>query len=402
VSRLDRPCILGPGLLGVLLSLGCVGSPPPPPAGGEDSTHGTGSSGSLATADIGDPDTTTGPQGASEETTDPPTCSESHFVRTVVPARVVLVLDKSGSMVNIRWDHDDDPTTDEVTHWSSLHAAMDLVTTSFNGSIDFGLLLYPSLEATSAYDETACPVAESPEVPVAPGNAMAVMDVLPPADAPLMSIRGGTPSATALAIAVQHLDDPATRVPRSILFVTDGAANCRADATTAAELFEGYDESVHTVVADAWQAHGIATDVVGIAIPDEVSPAVADGLPNGINLHERLDLLAEQGGRPRDDGGPRYHATHDQLQLEAALTEILSQQLDCTMTLDPPPERPNLVQLEIDGQLLARIDDCATEDGWMYTSLDGSYDSIELCGAACALLAAQGALEATYGCPPPD
>jgi hypothetical protein len=379
---------------------GCGGS------GGSDDEPATDGIVSASNATMngteGVEETTMAPtMGSSEETMGPPVCGESQFVLEVVPTRVMLVLDKSGSMVSNTWDHDADATTEEVTRWSSLYTTVELVTTAFNGAIEFGALLYPSLEATSTYDEFACLVSDAPEVLPAPENAMAVMDALPGPDE-TESIQGGTPSATAVGVALVNLLSVQEQVPRAILFITDGEANCRADATVVTELFEDYDESLHTVVEDAWLMEEIPTYVVGIAIRDEILPDDVDGAPDGINPNDQLDLLAEQGGRPREGGETLYYATDNQVELEAALAEIVGQQFDCSVGLEPEPEFPQFVEIEIGGEPVERIDDCATEDGWLYTNPDGPYDSIELCGAACDLLAAEGTLDAIYACPPPE
>jgi hypothetical protein len=372
--------------------------------GGGGRSDETGETDGIATTNLTVPDdadgsTTMATVGSSE--TGPPQCGESQFVLEVVPTRVMLVLDKSGSMVSNTWDHDADPMTAEVTRWASLHTTVELVTTAFDGSIEFGALLYPSLAATSTYDENACLVSDMPEVPAAPMNAMAIMDALPPADA-VDEIQGGTPSATAVSVALESLLAVQEQIPLAILFITDGEANCRADAMSVTELFEDYDQALHTVVEDAWLMQEIPTYVVGIAIRDEILPDAVDGTPDGINPHEQLDMLAEQGGHPLVGGDAQYYATDNQMELEAALAEIVGQQFDCTVGLDPPPEFPAFVEIEIDGEPVEHVEDCATEDGWVYTNPDGPYDSIDLCGAACDLLAATGTLDAIYGCPPPQ
>lgn len=389
-----------------MLAIGTVGACTDT-ARGDDSDTG---SGGIAT--LGDDTTTTGQSASAtldssgtvamaSSDTGPPVCGQSEFMLQVVPTRVMLVLDKSGSMVANTWDHDGDAMTEEVTRWSSLHSTVELVTASFDGAIEFGALLYPSLAATSTYNDFACLVSDTPEVPPAAMNAMAIMDALPPADA-IDEIQGGTPSATAVTVALEELTSVQEDIPLAILFITDGEANCRADAATLTELFESYDESLHTVVGDAWTTLEIPTYVVGIAIRDEVLPVEVDGTPDGINPHEQLNLLAEQGGRPREGSDALYYATNDQMELETALAEIVGQQFDCTVGLDPEPEHPQFVEIEIGGMDVAHVDDCATEDGWVFTNPDGPYDSIELCGAACDLLAAEGTLQAIYACPPPE
>jgi hypothetical protein len=333
-------------------------------------------------------------------TTGEHSCGESQFQLDAVPTKVILVLDKSGSMVSNTWDHDNDSESAEVTRWWSLHATVDVITTNFDGGLEFGALLYPSLEATSTYDANACLVAEEPEVAVGPVNAQSVTAGIPGPDE-MDAIKGGTPSSTAVEVALEHLRTFDASQRRAILFITDGEANCSADAAGVTELFEAYDTSLHTVVDTAWQVDGIPTYVVGIAIRNEVLPAEIDGAPDGINPHEKLDELAQQGGRPRDAEDAKYYATDNQLELEAALAEIVVQEFNCRVPLDPPPEHPTFVELEIGGELTPRVEDCATEDGWVFVNPDGPYDVIELCGGACDRLAADGSLEAFYRCPPP-
>ncbi|MCH9680549.1 MAG: VWA domain-containing protein, partial [Deltaproteobacteria bacterium] len=302
-------------------------------SGGGTETEG------IVTISATHPTTTAEPElDSSGATTDSglPTCGESEFVLQAASSRVMLVLDKSGSMVTNTWDHDDDPATEEISRWASLHATVDLVTTNFNGSLEFGSLLYPSLDATSSYDESACVVADSPEVAVATANAGAVMGALPAAGA-VEEIQGGTPSAAAMNVALEHLQGLGGATPGAILFITDGEANCRADAASVTELFEDYDQALHTTVHDAWKGDGIPTYVVGIAIRDEVLPSAVDGAPDGINPHEQLEQLAQDGGRPLQGGGTSYYATDNQLELEAALSQIVGDQFDCVVGLESPP-----------------------------------------------------------------
>ena len=53
----------------------------------------------------------------------------------------MLALDKSGSMVANPaglWDHDADPNTPKITRWNSLYQVVQLITTDYNNSINFG------------------------------------------------------------------------------------------------------------------------------------------------------------------------------------------------------------------------------------------------------------------------
>jgi hypothetical protein len=362
----------------------------------------TGTEGETRTNGGSDPTTATNGTGDGSGD-DEINCGEVEVQLDAAPGRVMLVLDKSGSMVhtNNLWDHDDDPETDDVTRWFSLHAVVDEITSSFDNTIDFGMLLYPSLAATSEYDATACLVDDQPEVPIGPSNAQAIMGVLPGANAD-GEIRGGTPSRVAVEVALEHLRTFDTAIPRAILYVTDGEANCSPDAGSSPELFEQYDDVVHDIVEDAWLIDEIPTYVVGIAIRDEVLPNTPNGTPNNINPHEKLNELAEQGGVPRD-GAVKYYRTDNEIELLAALEEIAAEQVSCVIPLDPPPTHPAFVTVEIEGELIPKVDDCATEDGWVFhePDEDGVFHTIELCGTACDQLVTVGLIDATYGCPPP-
>ena len=346
-----------------------------------------------------EPAITVGSDGSEESGPPDSSCGEAEFQLTATPVRMMLVLDKSGSMVSNTWDHDLDPDTAEITRWASLHATVDVVAAGFDGAIEFGALLYPSAGATSDYDENACFLEGQPDVSVAPNNAQAVLDSIPPADA-TDAIKGGTPSATAVELALEELRSLGDAFPRALLFVTDGEANCTAGADDVVQLFEVYDETLHDVVDAAWIDEAIPTYVVGIAIRDEVIPDAIDGTPDGINPHEMLELLADQGGRPRDGGGARYYDTNSQIDLEDALNEIVGSEFSCAIELDPQPEHPAFVEIMIGDTVLERIDDCASEDGWTFVNPDGPYDAVQLCGAACTDLAAVGTVQAFYGCPP--
>jgi hypothetical protein len=375
---------------------------------GSDTDDGILSAGTSDTDGDADSRTTSGPSsqsagGTADESSgdDGFNCGEVEVQLDAAPGRVMLVLDKSGSMVAFTWNHDDDETTDEVTRWYSLHAVVDDITSNFDNTIDFGMLLYPSKNAVAAYTEAACVVNDQPEVPVGPSNAQAIMDVLPAADAD-DEIRGGTPSRRAVEVALDHLRTFDSAIPRAILYVTDGEANCSPDAEDPEELFEEYDDALHDIVEDAWLDEGIPTYVVGIAIRNEILPVQQNGAPNDINPHEKLNELAEQGGVPRD-GAVRYYQTDNEIELQEALEGIAAEQISCVVELDPPPEHPGYVEIEIEGDDIPQVEDCATEDGWVFHEPDdeGVYTHIELCGAACDQLVGAGTIDATYGCPPP-
>jgi hypothetical protein len=74
--------------------------------------------------------------------------------------------------------------------------------------------------------------------------------------------------------------------------------------------------------------------------------------------------------------------------------------MSCIVVLDPLPPFPEDIKVFIGGVEIDEITDCATEDGWMYVPPNPPYDTIELCGTACADLKATGEVYIEYYCEP--
>lgn len=394
------------------------------PAGGLTDLSISGGTDSTGTTD--NPTTTTptttsqvsnseASSGASSTTFDPNDCGEATVDIPIVTPNVMLVLDKSGSMVampNGYWDHDGDDAnndgiadsdpnmmeaaTPKITRWQSLHGVVTDIVTTFDNSMNLGMVLFPSKTAISDYSAAACPVNMVPEVKVGPKNGQAVLNAIPVASD--TSLKGGTPAAKGIEAALAELDTLDNGNPEFIILVTDGAANCSKDAPDNTTLFEVYDENLPTVVGEAFTTKQIPTYVVGIAISDVTSPAAKDGNPDNTNAFQRLNELAELGGKPRD-GMTKFYDTQNQLELQAALEEISMQILPCVIDLDPVPVYPDYVEVSVNGMAYGnmQVTDCENESGWKFTN--DMKNQIQLCGAACSGFQMSGALDAQYRCP---
>ncbi|MCY1061093.1 VWA domain-containing protein [Nannocystis sp. SCPEA4] len=382
----------------------------------------------TSTSSATEPSTTetvpTGTQGQTTDsatastTFDPNDCGEAVIDIPIVTPNVMLVLDKSGSMVTPDkgyWDHDGDdanndmikdddpnmmePATPRITRWKSLYSVVDFITTTFENSMNLGAVLFPSKMAASAYNATACPVNMTPEVEIAPMNGQAILNAIPGADETDMTIKGGTPATKGVKAALGELGTIQDGQPQFIILVTDGAANCAEDAANNAELFEQYDDNLAAVVGDAFTNLNIPTYVVGIAIKDETSAMTNDGNPDNTNTFQKLNELADTGGRPRA-GDTKFYDTQNQVELQMALEEISMQILSCTISLDPVPKYPDYVEVSVNGMAYGntQVANCdGSEDGWMFTSPD--MNEIILCGKACADFQMSGVLDAQYRCP---
>ena len=373
-------------------------------------TAGTTSDGS-ATGTASEP---TGAPTSGNTTIDVGNCGEAVVDIPIVTPSVMLVLDKSGSMVADPggfWDHDQDPMTPTITRWNSLYSVVDLIVNNFNNSMNLGAVLFPAKTATSSYSEAACVVGGAPDVPIAGMNAAKILGAIPGALTDATVMKGGTPATKGLKVAITELEGAPAEQPKFMIFVTDGAANCQEDAPDTTTLFEMYDDNVATTVAAA-AAMGIKTYVVGIDISQVVSGAAKDGNPDNTNTYEKLNLVAEAGGVPRP-GDEKFFNTTNQDELQSALQMISMQILSCVIELDPTPFYPDNVEVNgfREGQPVADpklpkvpITDCASEDGWMYLPKIDPNDPdelmrIELCGQVCTDFQMSGKVDIQYRCP---
>jgi len=336
-------------------------------------------------------------------TFDPNDCGEAVVDIPIVTPSVMLVLDKSGSMVADPggfWDHDQDPATPAITRWNSLYSVVDLIVNNFNGSMNLGAVLFPSKTATSSYSEAACVVSANAEVPIAGMNAAKILGAIPGPLTDAATMKGGTPATKGLKVAIKELEAAPSDQPKFMIFVTDGAANCQENAPDTTTLFEMYDEQVAATVAAA-AAMGIKTYVVGIDISQEVSGSAKDGNPDNTNTYEKLNEVAIAGAVPRP-GDEKFYNTTNQDELQDALNMISMQILSCVIELNPTPVYPKNVEVTPYGDV--QVKDCATEDGWMYLPKMNPDDPdeplrVELCGAACTNFQMSGKLDIQYRCP---
>ncbi|MCA9686263.1 MAG: VWA domain-containing protein [Myxococcales bacterium] len=323
--------------------------------------------------------------GTDEEET-PPTCSSTTAVAENVPPNVVLVVDKSRSMVLNSWDDDGAPQTPDVTRWHSLHQTVASIAEQYQDGMALGLTLFPSVDATSAYD-LACLVESTPEVPVALGNADALLAAIPGADD--LDLYGATPAAAGIAGAREHLLAVDDGRPSALILITDGAANCGAEAEGLAR-FDDYDEELPLLVADTWDKDGIPTYVIGIDIDDSSEHPFT-------NPRQKLDELAKLGGVPREGGEVGFYDAADAQSLMSALDEIAAS-VACGVQLGQAPAGPDELVITIDGQMIPHLDSCDEGFGWVYAN--ANLTSIELCNDACDMLHDSGEIQAEFTCPP--
>lgn len=332
--------------------------------------------------------------GTTDDTTMSTPCDEINVTLMPVIPNVMLVTDKSGSMLTL-WDHDANANTPTVTRWYSLWAVVDQVLTAFEQKFNFGLNLFPSTMAQQAYNSTACPVNANVEVPVAAMNKGPIQAALPAQNN--MTIKGGTPAAAGLTAAINHLKTLDPLIPRIIMFITDGASNCSSNAMSPNELFEVYDANVPTIVGNAFTMDSIPTYVIGIATQNAVTPNQQDGNPNGINPYDKLNELATLGGTAKP-GPEKFYNADNQIELADALNAIVADAFSCTIELPSEPAFPDKTVVKVGGMTLGKVMDCTMENGWKYKDPAPPYEAIEICGTACDQLKMSGSANVQFFC----
>ena len=338
---------------------------------GEASVGGTTSSGSSGSS-TGELISSSGPDessGGVSSTGEPTPCQVEKTKIVPTPTDVLLVLDKSGSMSMQKWDHDDNPQTATVTRWYSLHGVVKSIVTKFNKTVNFGVKLYPKIDAGSYENVGACIVNPGVEVEIAPMNAAGVLAGIPAADFPVL---GGTPMESGLKAAYTYLQALDPDKQRFALMVADGEIS----KTCAGEV---YKEALG-LVKTAYDM-GIPTYVVGIDVDPMVS---AD-----------LQSLATAGGKLNPNNPQGFYETTSQIELQDALQQIVDDTLSCVIDVTPEPSEPELFEVWIKQAQVPAAVNCAKDSGWVWTK---PYMQIELCGQACLDLKKSGEVEARYFC----
>jgi hypothetical protein len=299
--------------------------------------------------------------------------------------------------------------TPNVTRWNTLHAVVTAVMDQFGPAMNAGIKRFPSETACDpnpCYNATACTVTGAPEVGIGLDNGAAIIAAIPGANDNGSSVEGGTPSTSGINVAVEHLQAQDPDIPRYILFITDGAANC-TPGFDFPELVESYDETLEPTVADALADDNITTFVVGVDIVDMLFGVGPDGSPEA-NPFERLNDVALAGGAPKNMGmdAEKFFNSTNQDELLTALSGIIDEITECIIDLSIPPLMPPepiqipYVSFTADGMEVPYVTDCANEDGWTWIE-EGLI--VTFCGSYCDDFKQGGVVfDGTYGCPPPD
>lgn len=293
-------------------------------------------------------------------------CEGENFNADNVPPNVLIVLDRSGSMVS-----NTVPGTGGQTRWAVAREAVSSLVETYGDGIRFGLALFPGTAQTCSQGGQNCGPGNV-FIDPAEGTAAEIQDFINSDDTTTCSY--GTPIRAMMESLADYegLEDPDRA--NYIVFVADGISQCSGgnqpgDPGPAVSALFDKSPSVRTF------AIGFSGDVGS----------------------EELDDIAERGGTARTDGPPFYYQADDADQLEAAFASIAGSVLSCTYTLSERPEDLDQFYVYFDEDGVPR--DTSGADGWDYDTVS---NQVNFSGAACDALRGGevGDLVLVYGCPP--
>jgi hypothetical protein len=241
------------------------------------------------------------------------TCGLQMFDVERKPAEILLLLDRSKSMI-------EDTTSDGVTlKWNAVLPALKQVIMDTDAAVSWGLKTFPEGAGSEC---VAGSVTNNVVVPVAPMNAANVIAALNDTTNAATQPQGnGTPTGDAITAAFNYLNTLTTKNPKYILLATDGAPSCAGttkDSSTARTF--AYTQVMNAAAATP----PIYTFVVGVAT-------------NSSSETSTLNMLADAGGRPRSGLLTHFYLGNSTTELTAQLAQITGQAATCTFPLNPPP-----------------------------------------------------------------
>ncbi len=330
-----KPCALT--VTGVLIfSFGCGadkggGSGGDPFAtGGKGGAFGTGNTGIFGTSLQPNTGSTSGTDPGDEDAT---ACGQKNFDLQRLPPEVLLVQDRSGSMMRNATGNEGNPTK-----WSETVNALKSVLSQTDQGVLWGMQLYPTCKAgdNRTCAPTPCTVSGLSIDPMIGQGAQ--LTGMIEQNTPTIDT-GATPTTAAVKLATAALMARTTPNPKFILLSTDGEPNC-LNHNGSNSGGGDVDPAGAVAAVSAARAAGIDTFVIGLA----TQAATAT-----------LNQLAEAGGRPQM-GATKYYSVSSGAALTTALTSIASLVQNCSFPLGAVPPAGSTVVVQIDGTTLGMND----------------------------------------------
>ncbi|HEX3694431.1 MAG TPA: vWA domain-containing protein [Polyangia bacterium] len=309
-------------------------------SGGASGNTDGGSGGALATTDGGGDD-----QGV-----DAPTCGMQTFALESTPPDLLVLLDRSGSMLQTPANTNCaamDAVCLATTKWPQVSAAINDVVGKTETTIRWGLKVFPDTGSCGAVGAPAVGIADLAAMSI----ATAITDQTPKG--------GATPTRAAVASAADYLTALPDTNPKYILLATDGLPNC--GSVNNDNLAD--DTAAIAAVMDS-ASKGIPVFVVGIATADTT-----------VNSDATLNMMAIAGGKPQTGMPTSYYPVANKDDLVATLGMIQRKIFSCEFKLAMKPPFPDKVAVKGDGTDIPR----SATAGWDYGTdqmsivLSGSY-----------------------------
>lgn len=297
-------------------------------------------------------------------------CGAVTHTATMLPADILIVLDRSLSMLS---DKNDLPCLGGCgakSKWYQVTTALNTVLNSTDAMVNWGLLYFGA-------ETTVCGTTLSPSVPVAMMNASAISQAFVGQPSPTGQL--GTPTRSAMINAVTYLTSMTDSNPKYLLLATDGAPNCAPGGGLLVDDAVGSEQAV----ADAL-AVGYPTFVVGIGNTGDTAV---------------LNAMAMKGGKPvlGAPGGNSFYQVNDTADLEKALGDIVGTVTTCVFDIGRPPNaQTNVDEIVVfgDGHQIQHN----VTDGWDFSQSDKT--QVTLYGSSCDAVTS-GAIKSvtvTFGC----
>lgn len=304
---------------------------------------------------------------------DAPVCGMPEFKLERSPVDIMLVLDVSSSLKS--------GTSAGGSRWDIVTPPIREVVKQTQHALNWGVKTFPVIG-------DLCAVSDTVDIPVSPDNFPAVDQLITKFSPPEGD---GTPTGTAIDVAVKYLKSLKSLRPQYLVLATDGDPSC-------SYLGKGNgDEYAHVEAVRLAANQGIATFVIGVS--------------EAVSSSKLLTAMAAAGGRGRKVDPlkePMFYAAANKQELLTAMQAITNQIISCVFALESPPPSPADVAAHI-----SRLDansketkvraprDPSHAEGWDYS--DSSNRAIEFFGSWCDQvrdIEGKGSrVQFTFGCP---
>jgi hypothetical protein len=332
------------------------------------------------------------------------TCAAKDYGADRVPANILILLDRSGSM-------------QDGGKWGSAVSALSSAVDSGDDKLSMGILRFPEGKFNDAalplclFNPMAmgCPellndngcqdISTTPQVGVAPlSSTRAMIKQVLNSTSP----NGGTPTRWALRNAWDYMKGLDVQGDRYVLLVTDGEPTTATPAMLGLPAMGGLCGTLGDIAAETLEASGgmpaIKTFVIGAPGSDSSS------------AQEILSGIAFNGGTGKPGCSPQAGNCHYQIgaanfqeDLKNTLSEIAGKVASCVFAVpsgDAEKVDPNFVNVSIvtGGGEMGIFKDVMHKDGWDYT--DSTQQNLEIFGPQCDAIKAELAstVKVALGC----